>query len=193
MTVPTTNIGMSHIQTEFGGANPVSMSEYYAGGTYVPTGQTNNVPTAVPTSGTISINNFKGATKLSLNAVVNNSSLFDFSIVPTAAFAGIRFHSDGTVDVREGNGGYVNSYTWRTGTGASSDYEVRWTVGSGTPTGDTTGTWLGLGTTREWYEATTGGGFSSQISSGTVEIRMAASPFTVFDSGSINLDASTEI
>jgi hypothetical protein len=31
MAVPTTNVGLSSIQTEFGGTNPISISEYYAG------------------------------------------------------------------------------------------------------------------------------------------------------------------
>jgi hypothetical protein len=30
-------ISLSQVQSEFGGANPVSMSEYYRGGSYVPT------------------------------------------------------------------------------------------------------------------------------------------------------------
>ena len=49
-------ISLNDIQTEFGGTNPISMSEYYRGGSFV---TDNN--TGVPTSGTISINNFYGA------------------------------------------------------------------------------------------------------------------------------------
>ena len=30
MTVPSTNVGLSDIQSEFGGSNPISISEYYA-------------------------------------------------------------------------------------------------------------------------------------------------------------------
>ena len=36
MALPTTNISMSALQTEFGGSNPISMSEYVRGGAYVP-------------------------------------------------------------------------------------------------------------------------------------------------------------
>jgi hypothetical protein len=38
MTLQTSGaISLSQVQSEFGGANPVSMSEYYRGGSYVPT------------------------------------------------------------------------------------------------------------------------------------------------------------
>ena len=36
MVVPSTNVGFSSIQTEFGGSNPISLSEYYSGGPLVP-------------------------------------------------------------------------------------------------------------------------------------------------------------
>lgn len=48
-------ISLSQIQTEFGGANPISMSEYYRGGAYT---TSNN--TGVPTSGQISMSQFHG-------------------------------------------------------------------------------------------------------------------------------------
>lgn len=51
-------LSLSQIQTEFGGTNPISMSEYYRGGPFV----TNN-NTGVPTSGAIRIGNFYGAVK----------------------------------------------------------------------------------------------------------------------------------
>lgn len=38
MTLQTSGaISLSQVQSEFGGSNPVSMSEYYRGGSYVPT------------------------------------------------------------------------------------------------------------------------------------------------------------
>ena len=54
-------ISLSTIQTEFGGSNPISINEYYAGGTYVPSG-TSGVNGAVPTSGQISFSQFYGTT-----------------------------------------------------------------------------------------------------------------------------------
>ena len=38
MTLQTSGaISLSQVQSEFGGSNPISMSEYYRGGAYVPT------------------------------------------------------------------------------------------------------------------------------------------------------------
>lgn len=59
MALPSSGpLSLNDIQTEFGGANPISLSEYYRGGAYT---TSNN--TGVPTSGAISIGNFYGATR----------------------------------------------------------------------------------------------------------------------------------
>jgi hypothetical protein len=57
MTTPSGTITLSNVQTEFGGTNPISLSEYYAGGLYVAL-----AVTGVPTSGTISMNNLRNKT-----------------------------------------------------------------------------------------------------------------------------------
>lgn len=60
MTLPSSGtLSLSSIQGEFGGSNPISMSEYYRNGPLVPSYPAN---TGIPTSGTISINQFYGAT-----------------------------------------------------------------------------------------------------------------------------------
>lgn len=46
--VPTGTASLSNVQSEFGGSNPISLSEYYTSGV------------SVPTSGTISINDLRG-------------------------------------------------------------------------------------------------------------------------------------
>ena len=56
-------ITLAMIQTEFGGSNPAELNEYYRGGTYVPNISANN---AVPTSGTITLADFYGATAADL-------------------------------------------------------------------------------------------------------------------------------
>ena len=59
MTLPTSGpISLTDIQTEFGGSNPVSLSEYYKGGAYV---DFNDFAPNVPTSGSISLSDFYGA------------------------------------------------------------------------------------------------------------------------------------
>lgn len=63
MAVPTipSAISLSSIQTEFGGSNPISISEYYSGGSYVAGGTQNATSVVIPTSGMISFSNFSGA------------------------------------------------------------------------------------------------------------------------------------
>lgn len=51
--LPDRDISFSSIQEEYGGANPISLDEYYAGGSYVPTGSS-GFRGAVPSSGSIS-------------------------------------------------------------------------------------------------------------------------------------------
>ena len=61
MTTPSngSSISWSQIQTEFGGANPISLSEYYAGAGLVP-GGTAGQNGAIASSGTISAFMFFG-------------------------------------------------------------------------------------------------------------------------------------
>ena len=67
MTLQTSGaISLSQVQTEFGGANPISMSEYYAGGANVP-GSTSGVNGAVPASGTISMSKFFGTSDVAFS------------------------------------------------------------------------------------------------------------------------------
>lgn len=64
MALPTSGpLSLSDIQGEFGGSNPISLNEYYAGGGLVPSG-TSGTNGAVPSSGTISISNFYGTSNI---------------------------------------------------------------------------------------------------------------------------------
>tara|TARA_R110002167_G_scaffold53361_4_gene153090 strand:+ start:232 stop:873 length:642 start_codon:yes stop_codon:yes gene_type:complete len=61
MALPSTGeLALTDIQTEFGGSNPISLSEYYAGGSYVPSGTTGDGG-AIPTTGEITIGDFYGS------------------------------------------------------------------------------------------------------------------------------------
>jgi|TARA_B110000858_G_scaffold127375_1_gene144961 hypothetical protein len=57
-------ITFAQIQAEFGGANPIGLSEYYQGGAYVPTtasfGKGSTINYNIPASGQISLSNFYG-------------------------------------------------------------------------------------------------------------------------------------
>ena len=61
MALPSTGeLALTDIQTEFGGSNPIGLSEYYAGGLYVPSGTTGDGG-AIPTAGEITIGDFYGS------------------------------------------------------------------------------------------------------------------------------------
>jgi len=73
-------ISLNDIQTEFGGTNPISMSEYYRGGSFV---TDNN--TGVPTSGTIDMGDFYGSAKLFSFTISTNTQEANLSTLATAA------------------------------------------------------------------------------------------------------------
>ena len=62
MTLPSSGqIALTDVQAEFGGSGSISLSEYYAGGGYVP-GGTSGTAGAVPSSGQITLDQFHGTT-----------------------------------------------------------------------------------------------------------------------------------
>ena len=63
MAVPAhpTQAAFSNIQATFGGSNPISLSEYYAGGGLTRSGVGVHAPNGIPTSGAISVFDFMGA------------------------------------------------------------------------------------------------------------------------------------
>lgn len=90
MTLPTSGpLSLNDIKNEFGGPASPSLSNYYAGGAYVPAGVTGTYG-AVPTSGAISIRNFYGT-----------SNYLDIQTVT------VGFYSD------------VDNYLWGYSTGAA--------------------------------------------------------------------------
>jgi len=112
MALPSSGqLTMSDIQTEFGGSNPISLSEYYAGGGLVPPG-TSGTYGAVPSSGQISIQNFYGT-----------SNAFSFTIAADQANANLRslavaagWNQSSSVSATINSGVYV--YSTSTGTPA---------------------------------------------------------------------------
>lgn len=104
MPVPTipSAISASSIQTEFGGSNPISLSEYYSGGSNVPAGTANATSVLIPSSpGTLRFSNFSGAQKIvsaSISLTVGDS---------------LDFNGAGEVGYQFGTGGFgsVNTRT----------------------------------------------------------------------------------
>lgn len=111
----------------------------------------------------------------------------DFAISPTDAVVTLTLSNAGTWTCTGGGSG-----TWQSG-GAASDYEAMMTTISGTLSSGTAGSWLNLGTSRSWARNETRNGFFSSTYQGTLQVRMAASPFTVLSSTTVTLLAEVEI
>jgi hypothetical protein len=82
MTAPTGQISLLDIQNEFGGASPISLSEYYALAGYVPGGQ------SVPASGVISFNDLRGKTKIVDVTAAESVTLYNVNIRDALIAAG---------------------------------------------------------------------------------------------------------
>lgn len=180
-------ISLSTIQTEFGGSNPISINEYYAGGTYVPSG-TSGVNGAVPTSGQISFSQFYGT-----SAVVFNG--FDAKTIyagesGTAAQAAYSVSSNGSA-FSTVNYAIDTVYTpnWIIPSSAASNYEIMATMVSGTVSvpSAATGTWLTVNTELTWTRTrVTVGVVSCEIQ---FDIRLISTPGTILDTWNVSLTA----
>jgi hypothetical protein len=105
MVLPSSGpISLGQIQTEFGGSNPISISEYYNGGPYV----TNNVTAIapnVPSSGPIKFSDFYGAAKLfdvtfSMSRDANNQNSFYFNSAVGIVTATLGFNGSGAITLK---------------------------------------------------------------------------------------------
>jgi hypothetical protein len=79
MTLQTSGpISINDLKTQFGGNTSPSLEDYYAGGTFVPSGTT-GVSGAIPTSGPLSLFNFYGAPQATtrwLSSSMNNPATY---------------------------------------------------------------------------------------------------------------------
>jgi hypothetical protein len=85
------SISLNDIQNEFGGVPPTSINEYYAGGSYVPSG-TSGINGTIPSSGQISFDQFYGSELSNTLSVLRTISVAGGSgagsqIVPGAKYA----------------------------------------------------------------------------------------------------------
>ena len=120
MAVPS-NPKLSDIQTEFGGSNPISLTEYYSGGPLVPSGSpAPNGP--IPSSGAITMGDFRGA----VNAAFVTAS--GGSVSTSGDFKIHTFTGPGTFAVSDaGNAGGSNTVDFLVvagGGGSSGDGAV---------------------------------------------------------------------
>lgn len=195
-------ISLSQIQTELGGANPISMSEYYRNGAY--TGSNN---TSVPTSGVISMSNFYGASSVDL---VPDATAWN-DIYQTGSTGGTTSGSANTVTVTGINtsitlsvtltGGYCNGAA---DNGFNADINI-WAVVNGVQSSNITGgqtdsfspTTFNItvsNNTTVYFAATlnvsdTLDGAASGQAGGTITVRNVSSGSTVLDTFSVYLTA----
>ena len=81
MAIPSAGSALllSDIQTEFGGSNPIALSEYYAGGDNVPSGTSGDAG-SIPSSGTIAVSQFYGSTNRVAIALTISSTTQSYNI-----------------------------------------------------------------------------------------------------------------
>jgi hypothetical protein len=104
-------ISLSDIQAEFGGTNPINLSEYYKGGAYVL--NTDYAPN-VPRSGTISITDFYGARKGILTTLTFSIAGDNLFVVPATVIGNLQIV---TMTGGGGGGGGPDTYPGTSGYG----------------------------------------------------------------------------
>lgn len=136
MTTPTGPIKFSDIQNEFGGSNPISISEYYKGGAYVSSSVIDGGYGTPPTSGTIHIANLRNLNKFTVNAF--SAGLSNNSLTTGIRSATVTLNSDGTSSVSRSPtsnvkaGSNISCGPWGspTTTGVGSSYWCKLVPGS---------------------------------------------------------------
>ena len=143
-TLPSSGvISLADIQAEFGGSNPIAITEYYRGGGLVPDYYSNQ---SIPTSGQISLSQFYGA-----NAANPSAQLFsgfatsNEAILPTTT-ASVIFQTNGQCEYfapgNSGGTGKSSNYTWVL-SAVAEDFDMYVSA-----TGDTA--YLTSGTLNSW-------------------------------------------
>ena len=101
MAIPSAGsaLSLSAIQTEFGGSNPISMSEYYAGGSNVPSGTTGDAG-SIPSSGAIAVSQFYGSSNRVAIALTISSTTQSYNIYSNRGGTYSAGNSDVTLTVQ---------------------------------------------------------------------------------------------
>lgn len=169
------SIALSEIQAEFGGSNPISISEYYG------------EDTGIPASGTISFSDFYGTSSILDPAFSSSSFTASDSQTSGLAIASFELETDGDVlcETTGANGTWMNN-----GATTASEFEVFVTKTSGSALigFSAVDTWLTLDSDRAWTVSTGAGSTSATIS---VSIRKIGTS-TVLTSTSVDLSATSD-
>jgi len=130
---------------------------------------------------------WKQITTLLASLLPATITVWDSAISTADANATLTLGSGGGWSSSDGGSG-----TWMSG-GSGSDYDAMMTTVSGTLTTGTAGTWQNLGTSRTWGRNETRNGNYTSTYVGTLQVRMAASPYTVLSTTTVTLEAVVEI
>jgi len=193
MTLQTSgNISLTDLQGEFGGAAPLKLTDYYAGGGLVPAGATDGSGNPIPSSGTIKLTDFYGAANVGIT--LSDHTVWR-GITGSSVTAVFTLYSDG---LAQGIGTSIVDYTpeWASNqpNTVGSDYECKATQVSGDAvSGDTLGTWLSLLGSRSWSLSANAPAGTTDSKSGVifVEIRRAGTT-QVLASANITIQATAE-
>lgn len=112
MTLPTSGtLTLGMIQTEFSAPGGTGLTDFYRGGTYVPNSSAN---ANVPTSGTISILDFYGASKASpsLTVTASPTSASGSAEVITIPLDGVIVTTNSVTVTASGGTGTGYTYSW---------------------------------------------------------------------------------
>lgn len=218
MAIPTSQVKLSNLQSEFGGSNPISLHEYFAGAGLVtnPAPTSGNQSAIIPTGGVIRLSNFRGVAKITngpgSGQWAGGSIVASTTVTTTTSIASaVRFTNAGQVIATGGPSPYTLQSTtfgtfnsnpsatlWYTPLDSSGSlgnlYWIRITTVSGPalnyffPSGSL-GTWMQLGTYKEFGFKITGG---SPSYNGTflVQISSTASGSNIVASGNITINFS---
>lgn len=193
MTLQTTGaLTLAQIQTEFGGVNPISLNEYYAGGANVPSG-TSGTNGAVPASGQISMSQFYGTSDVVY--ALPASTYIDTALSPDDAQVTYTIFANGFYSVVGlAFGETLASGNWISPNTSSTSHYVKSTLSSGTfsQTAGADATWLALSTDKIWRN-TFIGTLGTKTATSTFEISPNANGNPVVASGTVTLTATVEI
>jgi hypothetical protein len=125
--------------------------------------------------------------------------VLDVAVSPSDAMAGIEIDADGAIEAfkQAGNQGDIGRWDGGAGTLSKVDYQFRLdtvsTQGAGLAAGsDAVDSWLAASAALDsWWCDEDALGTDQFV--GTLRVRLAASPFTEYDTASLTLTASVEI
>lgn len=101
----------------------------------------------------------------------NDAWLHTSSSTDNPTYAGIRFTAASRVETYDPDGSVTDRQAYADGYTPGSDLWIRCTHNSGTaPSGDVTGSWLQINTTRGWYISDSNPGVTAVNSDFTIEI-----------------------